>query len=129
MSTTRRQFVKLAAGAIAAADARTAAAEPVHLLSAANGINLTFKSKYYSIELSQNQTTFASFATDSLGKSELDSNVMLPSPADRMRYHVARVGNTVEYRINPTDQKPAWSFTFTDTAIAIRSVTTDGNRP
>ena len=54
---------------------------------------------------------------------------MLPSPADRMRYHVARVGNTVEYRINPTDQKPAWSFTFTDTAIAIRSVTTDGNRP
>jgi hypothetical protein len=46
-----------------------------------------------------------------------------------MRYHVARVGNTVEYRINPTDQKPAWSFTFTDTAIAIRSVTTDGNRP
>ena len=54
---------------------------------------------------------------------------MLPSPADRMRYHVARVGNTVEYRINPTDQKPAWSFTFTDTAIVIRSVTTDGNRP
>jgi hypothetical protein len=46
-----------------------------------------------------------------------------------MRYHVARVGNTVEYRINPTDQKPAWSFTFTDTAIVIRSVTTDGNRP
>jgi hypothetical protein len=46
-----------------------------------------------------------------------------------MKYHVARVGDTVEYRMKDTDPKPAWSFSFYETAIVIRTVATEGNSP
>lgn len=127
METNRRQFVKLAAGAIAAAEVSSLSAATSHAVSTGNGTILTFKSKYYRVDLSQNQTTFVSFAVDSLGQNKLDGNVMLPLPADGLRYHVTRVGDTIEYRLHETDQKPAWSFAFSETAMVIRSVTTDGN--
>jgi len=127
VETTRRQFVKLAAGAITAAKASPGLSVASHSESTDYGTNFIFQSKYYRVELSQNQTTFTSFAVDSLGQNKLESNAMLPLPADGLRYHSKRVGNTVEYRIKETDEKPAWSFAFSQTGMVIRSVTTDGN--
>jgi hypothetical protein len=129
MTTTRREFVKIAAGALALAEAPRMNAEPAALSSDDGKLNLEYQSKYYRVELSQNQPTFVSFAVDSLGQNKLDQNVMLPVPADGMQYHVSRLGDTVEYRMKETDQKPAWSFSFHETGIVIRTVPTDGNRP
>src|ERR1035438_748880 len=129
MTTTRRDFVKLAAGVLALSEAPPMKAEPAALFSDDSKLNLEYKSKYYRVELSQNQPTFVSFAVDSLGQNKLDQNVMLPVPADGMQYHVSRLADTVEYRMKETDQKPAWSFSFHETGIVIRTVATDGNLP
>ena len=124
MSTTRREFVKLAAGALVVAESLPLKAESNRSSSDGPKLDLTFQSKFYKVELSQTQATFVSFAVDSLGQNKLDQNVMLPVPADGMQYHVSRQGDTVEYRMKETDEKPAWSFTFDETGFLIRTVPT-----
>ena len=104
-------------------------AKAKNLPSDQHKLDLTFQSKFYKVELSQTQATFVSFAVDSLGQNKLDENVMLPAPTDGMKHHVARLGDTVEYRMKNTDLKPAGSFSFHETEIVIRTVATDGNLP
>jgi len=127
VETTRRQFVKLAAGVLAAAEASSINADAISSSSITNEINLKYASKYFRVELSQNEPTFLSLSVDSLGQNKLDGNVMLPLRAPGLHYHVSRAGDTVEYRLHDADAKPAWRFTFSETGMVIRSVTTDGN--
>src|SRR5579862_424637 len=129
MTTTRRDFVKLAAGALALSGAPPIQAESPDPFSDNRNSNFKYQSKYYQVELSQTQATFVSFAVDSLGQNKLDPIAMLPVPAGAMQYHASRVGDTIEYRVKESDQKPAWSFSFDEKAIVIRTVATDGNLP
>jgi hypothetical protein len=119
--------VKLAAGVLAAAEASSINADAISSSSITNEINLKYASKYFRVELSQNEPTFLSLSVDSLGQNKLDGNVMLPLRAPGLHYHVSRAGDTVEYRLHDADAKPAWRFTFSETGMVIRSVTTDGN--
>ena len=119
--------MKLAAGVLAAAEASSINADAISSSSITNEINLKYASKYFRVELSQNEPTFLSLSVDSLGQNKLDGNVMLPLRAPGLHYHVSRAGDTVEYRLHDADAKPAWRFTFSETGMVIRSVTTDGN--
>jgi len=118
--TTRREFVKLATAAFAAAEPLSASTQS-GTSSAPSGVDLTFASKFYRVELSADQPTFVSFSVDSLGHGKLEANVMLPPAAAFLKYHVSRQVNDIEYRRNPSDAKPAWSFAFTEDAIIIRA--------
>jgi hypothetical protein len=121
MPTTRREFVKLAAAALAAGETASAGAAPRDAEAASSAANLRFESNFYRVELAADRPTFVSFSVDSLGHGKLDSNVMLPPTAPTHQYHVSRQANTVEYRRGESDEKPAWSFAFTDREIVIRA--------
>lgn len=118
--TTRREFVKLAAAALAAAETPPAKAQPGNS-TAASSANLTFASKFYRAELSADQPTFVSFSVDSLGYGKLDTNFMLPPSTAVLKYHFSRQADVVEYRRSETDEKPAWSFAFTENQIVLRA--------
>lgn len=128
METTRRHFVKLAAGAVAAPKSLPLRIAKADSVATTNGLNLEYSSKFFHVQLAQDQPSFVAFSVDSLGQNKLDGNVMLPLPAPGLHYHVTRAGDTVEYRLNPSDQKPAWSFTFSETGVVIRAATT-ANHP
>lgn len=121
MTTTRREFVRLATSAIAACDGLAVYAERGASRAGTSSPDLRFTSKFYRVELSPNQPTFLSFSVDSLGKGLLDTNFMLPPPPSALSYHVSRHGDVVEYRRGGTDEKPAWSFSFSEKEIVIRA--------
>jgi len=127
LGTTRRTFIKLAAGAIAVADGIRTTPGQSSFASDRSASNLTYRSRFLSLQLASDQPHFLTFSVDSLGQNKLDTNVMLPLPVTGLHYHVIHNENIVEYRLNTIDLKPAWSFTFSDSAIVIRSATTLGN--
>jgi hypothetical protein len=127
METTRREFVRLAAGALAISDTRKLRAEGQNEAASPASLNLEFRSRFYRVELAANQPNFAVFSVDSLGKRQLDANVMLPLPAAGLHYHVSTQGNRVEYRRNSHDEKAAWSFEFSEAAIVIRASAPEDN--
>jgi hypothetical protein len=122
LTTNRREFVKLAAGAIAVAPALVARAE-----FAPDAADLAYKSRFLRVQLAPDQPNFIAFSVDSLGQGKLDGNVMLPLPEAAFRYHVSRQGDVIEYRRYENDTKPAWSFVFSESAIVIRAVTAPSN--
>ena len=121
MKTTRRKFVRLAAGALAVANAGSLRADKLQNAATVPSPNLKFQSRYFRVELSPNQPNFVALAVDSLGKGELDADVMLPLPHATLQYQVSRRGDLIEYRRNPRDEKAAWSFEFSEKAIVIRA--------
>lgn len=128
MEITRRNFVRLAAAAVAASDSLAVQAQASGPSADANPTELRFASNFYRVELAPNQPTFLSFSVDSLGKGLLDSNVMLPPAPAALPYVVSRHGDVVEYRRHATDEKPAWSFAFTEKEIVIRASSPADNR-
>jgi hypothetical protein len=118
--TTRREFVKLVAAAVTAADtipSRTQA----RVAPASTNANLNFASKFYRVQLSANEPAFVFFSVDSLGHGKLDTNVMLPPFSSKLRYHVSRRADVVEYRRNESDETPAWTIAFTEKEIVIHA--------
>ena len=118
--------MKLAAGT-ALANGMPLCAKQSVLPPVQNGVNLSYRSPFFSAQLASSQPNLLAFSVDSLGQNKLDSNVMLPLPASSLHYFVTRNTDVVEYRINIADPKPAWSFAFSKSGFAIRSITTPGN--
>ena len=128
METTRRNFVKLAAAAMVASESLSVHAQAAGPAAGTIPTDLRFASNFYRVELAPDQPTFLSFSVDSLGKGHLDSNVMLPPAPAALSYSVSRRGDIVEYRRQATDEKPAWSFTFTEREIVILASSPADNR-
>lgn len=120
MPTTRREFVKLVTAAFAAADTLPSRAQARMAPAAANA-NLSFASKFYRVELSADEPAFVFFSVDSLGHGQLETNVMLPPPPSKLRYHLSRRADVVEYRRNESDETPAWAIAFSEKEIAIHA--------
>ena len=110
----------------------TAETAPLHSQSidsreASKVPSLKFASAFYGVELAPDRPTFLSFSVDSLGKGQLETNVMLSPAGTSLRYHVARHADRIEYRRNETDEQPAWSFAFTEKEIVIRATAPGDN--
>jgi len=121
MKTTRREFARLAAGALTVANTGGLRADVPNDTATAPSLNLNFQSRYFRVELSPDQPNFVSLSVDSLGKRQLDANVMLPAPHANFRYHISRHGELVEYRRSISDERAAWSFEFSENSIRIRA--------
>jgi hypothetical protein len=80
----------------------------------------SFRTPYYRATLAPDQPGFTELAVDSLGKEKLAVNVMLPLAANARKYQALRRGNSVEYRPEGSGSA-AWTFTFTNKAIVLRS--------
>ncbi len=96
---------------------------PLLLLAAcAFGQDLSYSSPFFRLQLAADQPGFAELAVDSLGKSKLDLNVMLPVGAPATQYVASREGSRLEYRVAGSQGAPVWSFEFSEQKISIRSV-------
>jgi hypothetical protein len=128
MKRTRREFVKLAAGVIAAA-------EQLPRLGAQTGgtvqdavSKLEYRSRFLHVQMATDQPNIAVLSVDSLGQNHLDGNVMLSLPPVEQAYRASYTGSTVEYRLPGTTGDPAWSFNFSESGIVIRSTYSANNR-
>jgi hypothetical protein len=81
---------------------------------------LRYRSSFLQVEMSADQPNFRNLSVDSLGKSKLDVNVMLPLPASGAHYEASRHGQTIEYR-EAGDSTPVWTFTFSEQGIVVHS--------
>jgi alpha-L-rhamnosidase-like protein len=93
------------------------------MLAATSGAqDLEYGSNFLRVQMAADQPNFQSFSVDSLGKSKLGLNVMLPLAEPGRKYKVSRDGNTIEYRVAGAGGKPAaWSFLFNERGLVIRS--------
>ena len=98
------------------------------LATAANAQDLEYRSPFFQVEMAADQPNFRSLAVDSLGKNKLDVNVMLPLAANQSRYEASRNGQTIEYR-QAGESAPAWTFTFSQQSLVIRSNYSAKNPP
>ena len=121
MGTTRRNFVKLAVGALATCEGLPLLAEQAGQSPEQALPDLTYRSRYLRVQLAPTQPNFLAFSVDSLGQNKLDGNVMLPLPASNSHYHVSRTKDVIEYRRDPSDPAPAWRFTFSELSIVIHA--------
>lgn len=86
----------------------------------AGAADYSFRTPYYRATLAPDQPNFTELAVDSLGKSKLAVNVMLPLAESPLNYRAVRSGQSVEYRRQGSDSA-SWTFTFTDKEIVLRS--------
>ena len=95
----------------------------VWMLTVTSGAqDLQYGSSFLRVQMAADQPNFQSFSVDSLGKSKLGLNVMLPLAEPRRKYKVSRDGNTIEYRVTGAAEEPAaWSFLFNERGVVIRS--------
>jgi hypothetical protein len=98
-------------------------------LTCASGQDLSYSSPFFRAQLAVGQPGFSELAVDSLGKSKLDLNVMLPLDAPASSYVATREGSRVEYRVAGSQGPAAWSFEFSERTISIRSVYSDASPP
>ena len=123
MGSTRREFVKLMAGA--------AVVPGVHRLAAETGradseitdsvMDFEFHSALFRVQMAVDQPGFIALAIDSLGKNKLDGNVMLPLAKSAVAYKVAREDRVVKYSLAEAEDRPVWTFEFDDQGFTIRS--------
>src|SRR5271165_368068 len=92
MGSTRRKFVQLMAGAAIVPSLPRLTAEIVQAGSAVtgSGMDLEFHSAKYRVQMAADQPGFIALAVDSLGKSKLDGNAMLPLAKSTVGYMVSR---------------------------------------
>jgi hypothetical protein len=88
----------------------------------------SFRTPYYHATLAPDQPGFTELAVDSLGKEKLAVNVMLPLAASTRKYQAVRNGPSVEYRLEGSGTA-AWTFTFTNKAIVLRSAYSQQHPP
>ena len=92
--------------------------------------DLQYGSSFLRVQMAADQPNFQSFSVDSLGKSKLGLNVMLPLAEPGRKYEVSRDGNTIEYRVAGAGDEPAaWSFIFNEQGFVIRSSYSRKNPP
>lgn len=94
----------------------------------AGAADLSFQTPYYRATLAADQPSFAELAVDSLGKAKLAVNVMLPVAKSAPKYVAVRTGESVEYR-QEGSSVAAWTFTFTEKDIVLRSAYSEGQTP
>jgi hypothetical protein len=87
-----------------------------------------YQSAFLRVALAPDQPNFISFSVDSIGKNRLERNVMLPLGPAAESYLVSRNGSNTEYRRQQGAQ-PAWSFSFNDQSILIRSFYSESAPP
>ena len=92
MGSTRREFVKLMAGAAVVPSVPRLAAETGQADSegAGGATDLEFHSAMFRVQMAADQPGFIALAVDSLGKNKLDGNVMLPLAKSTVSYKVSR---------------------------------------
>ena len=123
MGSTRREFVRLAAGAAAVPGLRQLAAQTDQPASetAASRSDLEFRSPLLRVQMAANQPGFLALTVDSLGKSKLDGNVMLPLDKPAPTWKASRENQTITYALADAEDAPVWTFEFTERSILIRS--------
>ena len=92
------------------------------LAACAAAQDLSYRSPFFRVQLAAGQPGFAELAVDSLGKSKLDLNVMLPLGAVPSHYAAIREGPHIDYRAVGSQGRAVWSFEFEERKISIRSV-------
>jgi hypothetical protein len=95
----------------------------------ASAQDLQYRSGFFRVQMAANQPNFTTFSVDSLGKSKLSLNVILPLAAAGRQYDVSRKGDTIEYRPAGAGGPAAWSFTFNERGFVIRSLYSEKNAP
>ena len=100
-------------------------------LAATSGAqDLQYASRFLRVQMAADQPNFKSFSVDSLGKSKLALNVMLPLAEPGRKYAVSRDINTIEYRVaGAKNESAAWSFLFNEQGFVIRSSYSKKNPP
>ncbi len=100
------------------------------LAATAGAQSLQYGSRFLGVQMAADQPNFQSLAVDSLGKSKLSLNVMLPLVEPGRKYEVSHNGNAIEYRFaGASDEPAAWSFTFSEKGFVIRSSYSKKNPP
>jgi hypothetical protein len=98
------------------------------LATSVSAQDLNYRSSFFRVEMAADQPNFRSLAVDSLGKNKLGVNVMLPLVPEPARYEASRHGQTIEYR-QSGESLPAWTFTFSEQSLVIRSNYSGKNPP
>ena len=108
MGSTRREFVRLAAGAAAVPGLRQLAAQTDQPASetAVSRSDLEFRSPLLRVQMAANQPGFLALTLDSLGKSKLDDNVMLPLDKPAPTWKASRENQTITYALADADNAP-----------------------
>ncbi len=68
------------------------------LAATSSAQDLQYGSSFLRVQMAVDQPNFKSFSVDSLGKSKLGLNVMLPLAEPGRKYEVSHNGNSFEYR-------------------------------
>ena len=123
MGSTRREFVKLMAGAAAVPGLPRLAAETGQAGSegTGNATDLEFHSAMFRVQMAADQPGFIALAVDSLGEHKVDGNMMLPLAKSTVRYKVSRENRTINYSLAEAEDSPVWTFEFNDQGFTIRS--------
>jgi hypothetical protein len=90
--------------------------------------DLHYGSGFLSVTMAADQPNFTMLSVDSLGKGKLSVNAMLPLTGTA-HYTATRNGDAIEYRVPGAEGAPAWSFTFNERGMVIRSSYSATNRP
>ncbi len=112
MGSTRREFVKLMAGAAAVPGLPRLAAETGQAGSegTGNAMDLEFQSAMFRVQMAADQPGFIALAVDSLGKNKVDGNVMLPLAKSTVGYKVSRENRTIKYSLAEAEDGPGMDF-------------------
>ena len=125
---TRREFVKLAVGAVAAAEQLPRLGAQTGGAAQGAEPKMEYRSRFLHVQMAADQPNIAVLSVDSLGQNHLDGNVMLPLPPVGQTYRASCTRSTVEYHLPGTTGDPTWSFNFTESGIVIRTTYSAGNR-
>src|ERR1017187_8406516 len=123
MGSTRREFVKLAAGAAVVPGLPQLAAQRDRAGSEAtrSSPDLEFRSPLFRVQMATDQPGFVEFTVDSLAKNKLDGNVMLPLSKPAATWKASRENQTITYALAEAADAPVWTFEFTERRVLIRS--------
>jgi hypothetical protein len=128
MKPTRREFVKLAVGVVAAAEQLPRLGAQAGDTAQDTDPKLEYRSRFLHVQMATDQPNIAVLSVDSLGQNNLDGNVMLPVPPVRRAYLASCTGSIVEYRLPGTKGDPAWSFNFSESGMVVRTTYSANNR-
>jgi len=128
MRRTRRDFVRLAAGAVAAVETLPRLGAQTGDTAEASAPTFEYRSRFLHVKMPTDQPNIAELSVDSLGQSHLNGNVMLPRPPGSQTYRASCTASTIEYHFPGEMSDPAWSFNFSESGIVIRSTYSPGDR-
>lgn len=120
MNGTRREFLKLGAGAASLAGTSLKAMCSGGAVSAGNS-DLEFRSSFFHVQMATDQPNFAVFDVDSLGKEKTNGNLVLPLEGTNGQFVASREGQSVKYRRSGNTGDPNWEFEFGESWFTVHS--------